>query len=362
MKNILVWIATLGMFATSLGQEKQYIILEGTIGKYPIVMNLHQEEMQMDFDDPEIMVWAGDYYYKSQEKPIAIWESDRTESELIIATWEFEHEEDIETFQGKFENGQYKGTWQKGSQRLPFELKETKSKDYTDIVRYQAERIVHPGIKNTNFPIEGKFSFDFYLPKDAKLQKELVEQIFSTYTNFDQFSKFQLDSLESDYKEILKEYENEDEMVHFLNFETIHLFAPYLNTKNYLVMNYFGYEYTGGAHGMSWEKYLTYDKQRKQWLEIQDILEVSKAKEINQVLDKALRKEFNIPNGQLYTEAEAGIFLVDEISYSENFKLSKNGITFCYGLYEMTPYAYGFFELFVLYEDLKPYLKKGFSY
>lgn len=362
MKNILFILAFLGSFATSWAQEKSYIILEGTVGKYPIVMNLHQEDWHIDSDETKTRVWVGDYYYKTQEKPIALGESDRNGNQITLNTWEFEKEEEIETFKGVLENGKFKGTWQKGKKKLDFDLKESNSSDYTPIVHYQAERKVSSGFKNTDYPIEGKFSLDFYLPKDAKLQKELVEQLFSTYTNFDQFSKFQLDSLESDYKEILKEYENEDEMVHFLNFETMHFFAPYLNTKNYLVMNYFGYEYTGGAHGMSWEKYLTYDKQRKQWLEIQDILEVSKAKEINQVLDKVLRKEFNIPNGQLYTEAEVGIFLVDEISYSENFKLSKNGITFCYGLYEMTPYAYGFFELFVPFEDLKPYLKKGFSY
>lgn len=355
-------VAFLGTIATSWAQEKQYILLEGTLGKYPIVMSLHQEEWQFEIDEPNIKIWAGDYYYKSQERPISIGESDRIGNEIIFNSWEFEKEEDIETFRGIFEKGQYKGTWHKGNQTLPFELNESKSHDFTEIQRFQAERIVPTGMISHDYPIEGKFSIDFYLPKDAQLQKELVEKIFPDYSNFEEFSKFQLDSMENDYKGILAEFKEDQDILHFMNYETMHNFTPYLNTQNYLVMNYFGYEYTGGAHGMSWEKYLTYDKRKNKWIELKDVLDLSKPNEINKVLDKVLRKEYNFPSKVPLTEPEDSFFLADKIEYSENFVLSKKGITFHYGLYEMTPYAYGFFQLFVPYEELKPYLKKDFKY
>jgi hypothetical protein len=190
----------------------------------------------------------------------------------------------------------------------------------------------------------------------------LMVKFFEEYDDFHSFSKKNLDIMEAEYKDILKEYNEEDDFVATLAFEDLNSISPILNTQNYLVMANYGYQYTGGAHGISWQSFATYDKRKQKWLEIGDVLDLTKLDQINKVLDKVLRKEYNFPSNVPLTEPEDSFFLADKIELSENFILSKKGITFHYGLYEMTPYAYGFFELFVPYDDLKPYFKKGFKY
>lgn len=361
MKNIFFWVATLIFSATSFSQESSYIILEGKIGEFPVVLNMYQEDWVEETDGPKETRWTGNYFYTSQELPIGIGETQKNGKELELRTWDFEEESENEIFKGILENGRFKGTWTKQNKSLPFDLKVAPPNKYTEFAHYKAERIVPAPFKNTEYPIQGSFHFDFFLPKDPKMQQELVRLMYENYTDFNSFSKTELDFMEKSYLANLEEYKDEDIRMNLSN-EALNYFSPVLNTENYLVMNFFGYEYTGGAHGMSFEMYFTYDKRKNKWLQIKDVLDVKQSQKINQVLDQVLRKTYKFPAQIPLNEVDDSFFLAESIQYSENFTLSKKGITFHYGLYEMTPYAYGFFELFVSYDDLKPYLNKGFTY
>jgi hypothetical protein len=361
MRNLFFMGASVFLFATSFGQENSYFVWEGKVGEYPIVMSLHLEDWEYDIENLDAQVWMGNYFYKSQEIPIFINQTNDQSGQLELKTWA-EEESEVEVFKGTMNKDTFKGTWTKKNKTLPFELTKAPANKYTELQRFTAERIVPAPFKKPENQVEGSFKYDLYLPKDAKMQKELMVKFFEEYDDFHSFSKKNLDFLEAEYKEILKEYKEEDDFVASLAFEDFSSISPILNTENYLVMANFGYQYSGGAHGISWEQYATYDKRKKKWLEIGDILDVKKEAQINHVLDKVLRKEHHIPANIPLSEAEDSFFLADKIEYSENFVLSKKGITFHYGLYEMTPYAYGFFELFVPYEELKPYLKKDFKY
>lgn len=331
--------------------------MEGKIGNYPASMELSIGEWY----EPDDKFYSGFYYYHSQELPIEIYQTDTIFTEnLTLTSWNDENAQEL--FQGKLINGIYKGTWTKGNQKLSFEFKQVS--EPTEIIRLQNSIKVPIETDKTNEPIAGTYEYDWYLPKDLKLQRELVGKIDSVYDYFDSYTKRNLENFEKEYRSEISDFLNDVDEVYpsMMNYTFIEGFTPVINSKNYLVMRYSAYQYTGGAHGMSHERYFTYAKKNQKWLEIDDILDRRYEIQINMVLDKTVRKEHNIPSGVKLNEAENTIFLADSIYYSPNFTLSKKGITFHYGLYEMTPYVYGFFSVFVPYDDLKLYLKKEFKY
>jgi len=339
-------------------QTNEYLILEGKIDKYPVVMQLFKTK------NPETggFYYMGNYWYPSQEIPVAVsQEATDDPKTFLVITWE-EDESQQEFFSGSFENGTHKGTWTKGNKKLPFELKTVSDARYTKFVYREAERNVK--LKTGEEEIAGNSFYGFYLPRDLAFQKEFMQKIDRDYTDFDNWSRMRLKEFEAEYKnevqEVMKDSPELPSLA--LNYEFLEEIYPFLNTENYLVMIHSEYQYTGGAHGTSAETFYTYDKRQKKWLEIEDVLNTNQADEINKILDRNLRKKYDIPNGVKLNEPENTIFLAEEISFSHNFSLSKKGITFYYGLYEMTPYVYGFFEFFVPYEDLKHVLKKGFKY
>lgn len=359
MRTFLSAIFSLTLFGTSVSQLPDYRILEGKIDNYPVAMQLY-EATNPDTGDSYYM---GNYWYKTREIPIILSQQTSEDPQtLLMVNWEDGNKQEL--FSGTYTNGTYKGFWKKGSEKLPFELKVTQKEKYTDFQHYRAERVVPIKSGNPQDTIAGTYTYDYYLPSDLKLQKELVRQSEEDYEDFDSYVQMKLDEFETGYKseigEMLKE--SYDMPAFMYNYVYNDSFSPYLNTENYLVMEQGFYQYTGGAHGMSSQQFFTYDKRNRKWLEIGDILDLNKEEQINKALGKAVRKTYHIPDGVKLNESEEFPFLAEEIVYSPNFTLSRKGVTFHYALYEMTPYAYGYFSQFVAYEDLKPYLKKGFKY
>lgn len=358
MKPVYFTFLCLILAFNSFAQNNDYLILEGKVGEFPVSMELTIGK----WPEQEQKFYNGHYYYHSQELPIELYQSDSIAGELNLTNWDDEDKQEF--FKGKFINGIYKGTWRKGNKSLPFELKQVSGKDYTEIVHFQNSKVVPVDSKLTKDKIAGTYEYDWYLPKDLKLQRELVQKIDSSYDDFKNYTERNLKNFEKDYTNEVKEYlkESDDSHSFMMNYVFREEFSPVVNSVNYLVMRYSLYQYTGGAHGMSHQVFFTYDKKNKKWIEIEDVLNDKYAIQINMVLDKAVRKEYKIAGGVSLQESENGIFITDEITYSKNFTLSKKGITFHYGLYELTPYAYGYFSQFVPYEDLKMYLNKNFKY
>lgn len=355
MKSFFTFLFIILIFCGLQGQEKKYSLLEGKIGQYPILMQIFGTSDQ----ETGGFYFTGDYWYPSQEIPISVsQEAAEDPQTLLMLTWD-EDESQQEFFSGTFSDGVYKGTWKKGDKELPFELKITSAG--SSISYFEAKR--KASLKAGEEEIAGNSSYYFYLPKDLQLQKEFMLKIDPEYTDFDSWTRMNLRNFETEYKKEVQEMmKDSPELPSFaLNYEFVEYTFPHLNSENYLVMMHESYQYTGGAHGISSQAFFTYDKRKKKWLEIGDVLDLGKASEINKVLDKAVRKEHQIPAGVKLNAPENSIFLAEEIRYSENFTLSKKGINFHYGLYEMTPYVYGYFSQFVSFEDLKPYLKEDFK-
>ncbi|MGB6092549.1 MAG: DUF3298 domain-containing protein [Moheibacter sp.] len=366
MKNISSFFVFVIFISFGFSQASKYYVMDGTVDKYPIRMEL-TVETNLEEGNSEI-IYSGVYYYKSQQIPIEISQSSLKGSQLELTTFvKYDSEEEPEVFKGKFDRGNYKGEWQKGKRTLSFELKPADPSTYTAFGLNKSKRIVHAATLKDGSRIEGTYEFEYFLPNDKNFKKEMFHQIISTdYDDFVSYANSELDVFEKEYKEEIQGFIDEglgdDPMTATWNYEYFSKLTPYFNSPDFLIMQLFGYNYSGGAHGMSYQQFFNYSKKNGKWIEINDVLDLNRKNEILKVLDKQLRKEFNIPAGVKYSDAEGTIFINNDLSLSENFSISKAGITFYYGLYDMTPYVYGFFELFVPYENLKPYLKKGFEF
>lgn len=338
----------------------QHWVMDGKIDKYPIRMEL----VESTEDDSQTI--SGYYWYTQYETPIFVYQNKRNGDELELAFYNPEGDEK-EIFNGKFANGSYKGVWSKGNKKLNFELKPAASGSYTELVHLKNSKVVQ--IENAeNQEIEGSYSFDWFLPKDQKIQTQFIQALnLTNYRNFDSYTRETLDDFEKSYKEevlplIEADLESGELYGGFYNYSFSHSVTPLINTDKYLILNYSGYQYTGGAHGISFASYFNYDRKAQRFLKIEDVLNLKYAREINSVLDKEVRRLYHIPKGAPLSSGDESPFITDEIEYSDNFYLTKEGIIFHYGLYEMTPYAHGYFELSISYEQLKPYLNPGFKY
>lgn len=107
----------------------------------------------------------------------------------------------------------------------------------------------------------------------------------------------------------------------------------YDRTLSYVIE---GYQYTGGAHGMSWTKALNYSLDDGSRLSLDDFFtEQQKAK-----LPAALVKLLCMQTGAADAEGLAQMgYYPDDVKPTENFTVSATGITFLYDPYHIGVYA-----------------------
>lgn len=365
MKKTLIYLLLLLGVQSSFSQLNNQFHWKGKIGKYPISMNLFLDT------NTEAFSYLGSYYYHSEEIPISISKKKRSADSLILY---IESKDDaIEVFKGVLKNKTYKGVWEKGNKKLMFNLKIHPQKLYLEMTRMEKSKTIPAFMLADSTSIQANYKFDWILPKEQNLQTYLVENLYFsnedvTYSQFDVFTEQIIEQLEHEYLEevnwFLEEYKDSEDNYNPYSFNHSYesYFYPLMNTPKYLHMVYMGYEYTGGAHGIAYRKFATFDKKAKQWLLLSDILDLENEEKILKVLDKKIRNDYKLADDIGLSESDDSIFIVNKVFLSDNFTLSKKGITFHYGLYDMTPYVYGFFELFVPYKDLEPYINKQFSY
>lgn len=341
---------------------QDYLNFKGNIGPTSVLLNL--KKMEENQDGQLISTWQGSYYEVNEEIPKLLIQTSSDKDSLILV--KYDDEENKETFSGKLHKGVYSGIWTKNGENLNFNLKPNKK--FTEMVHFNKEKIVPLDFIKGAGDTKATFIIDFYLPKNTELHQQIIEYLFENYTNFDSYAHASLAADEAEYKADIQDFiqvfpMDESEMpMSSWNHEKYQYFSPYMETEKYLTFTYAGYQYTGGAHGISYELFVIYDKKQKKFIELSDVLNLNQSTEIENTINAAIREKHQIPSDQDLNASEDSIFLVEKAEISDNFTLSKHGITFHYGLYELTPYVYGYYEIFVPYEALKNNLKAGFKY
>ena len=163
--------------------------------------------------------------------------------------------------------------------------------------------------------------------------QEVVKQYTEAY-----ISEYRRD-LEPMFLEDEKDKENESSVGAWYSYYKGIESHVQLYEKNLLVYRINYNEYTGGAHGIYMTTYLNFDLGLMRPLRLDDIF----VGDYQEPLTDLIWNQLMADNGAK-TRAELedmGYGSTGEIAATENFYLNKDGVTFYYNVYDITPYAMG---------------------
>lgn len=124
-----------------------------------------------------------------------------------------------------------------------------------------------------------------------------------------------------------------------------------LYIKDLLVYHIYYSEYTGGAHGMYTSTYLNMNLKTLSPIRLDDLF-VSDYKEVlTDLLWNQLMADNNVKTRKELEDMGYGVTGI--LEPTENFYLSKQGITFHYNVYEITPYAMGPVKITLPYDAVE---------
>lgn len=346
-KHILLLLIFCCSSLLSFGQEKSkfYKKLYGSIGKYPVVMDL----LVMD------TACSGWYYYEKQGIPIRITGSMKQDK---IVLQEENKGEVTGTFEGTISNGNFSGSWKKPEGgTLAFGLHENYSKGS---VKLRPEMVMY------DYEAGPEYGYHFmmmYLLLEDNANKAAAnaihEKLYGVELNGRSAAEVVKKRVQSDLDTALAEYKSEVEL---MLEDTSFGFSPYMynwtwnaymeaffNERDLLGIASNSYYYSGGAHGMWGTSNYVFDTKTGKEIVLSDIFLPGYEEKLTALLEKQFRKDNEVPAEQ--TLQEFGLF-VDTIVPTENFFITPNAIGFTYVPYEIGPYAAGQIEITIPFSTL----------
>ena len=229
---------------------------------------------------------------------------------------------------------------------------------------YQGVLIYAPGIKETS--IEGvsintwetnsttdQLELNMQIPiisgmTDMALQKEINKEVLNKAMQ----TKSELESIYGEYAASASEF----------NFPA-HPFQLYVTYEAHtsggvLSLVVETYQYSGGAHGLAWRDYYNLDTQKGRQLSLQDLF--NEHADYISIINGEIKKQIadQIISGEgMYFEGDMGF---QSISENHPFYIKDNHIVFCFGHYEIAPYAAGMPEFEIPIDLFAQYLRKDF--
>lgn len=129
------------------------------------------------------------------------------------------------------------------------------------------------------------------------------------------------------------------------------------HSNDFLILNKYGYSYSGGAHGNAWSLFISLDLRNRHRMRLSDII-AGKEEELAELLEKNMRKTYDIKDEE--SLQDFGLFEL-HIYPNDNFYFDDKGLSFLYNQYEIAPYAAGMIEFTLPWGDLKELLKPDFK-
>ncbi len=342
---------------------KHYWHLEGRIGAYPVGMELFRTR-KSDDGEPGDTGWTfqGTYYYQSKELPISLASKGAfgNNHQLVL---EVNGDNDVtEIFTGTFDGLTFKGNWVSGKKKLPFELTIPLAGYQPDFQYYSADSVAVYKGHSASYQIAFLADAD----PNSVINDTLRSVLFGSGKKeaFPDLLRKGFEDYKTDYISEIKDFAGDKDFGNeTLNYISGSSFFPILNKDGHIVFEYDYYAYTGGAHGNHGAAYYNYSGTAKKFYTASDVFKGS-AKVLDMFINRYAHKKYRIPEDQSLQDAGNGDLgiIVDTIPFTDNFVLQKDGITFYYNPYEVTAYAFGIFDLFIPYSDLRPVLNPSFKY
>jgi hypothetical protein len=110
------------------------------------------------------------------------------------------------------------------------------------------------------------------------------------------------------------------------------------------------YTYTGGAHPMSYQRFVNIDPKIMEVVDLQSRLR--KKEQLANEVEQMIRRENDLDSAASWD----AYFFTDQFVFPQEMGLTKNGLKLVYNPYEILPFAAGFTEIVIPFDDLKQYL------
>jgi hypothetical protein len=208
--------------------------------------------------------------------------------------------------------------------------------DFSIHCRYRQEYILFSG--NTDADSINRVLIEMLVNKNISDRNQVKKEL-ETYG--DSFTKSWKQNLPADMYSLAMSFEDQTS------------FQVAFQNPKYTTVIYNNYGYMGGAHGLSIQRYLSFQRPGGKLLENwQDLFTDTTA--VLKLAERIFKKEKNI---QKFRSRSHMWFWGGDFYLSSNFGLTDEGIRFVYTEYEIAPYAYGSTELLLPYAEIKDYLK-----
>lgn len=129
------------------------------------------------------------------------------------------------------------------------------------------------------------------------------------------------------------------------------------HANDFLILNKYGYSYSGGAHGNAWSLFISLDLKNRRLMQLPDII-TGDEEALPALLEKHLRKTYDIKDNE--SLQDFGLFEL-HILPNNNFYFDDKGLSFVYNQYEIAPYSAGMIEFTIPWGDLKELLNRDFQ-
>jgi hypothetical protein len=322
-----------------------YLHLKGTIGTEPITMDLVKSGP---------WIFRGYYTYDKIGEPILIWGSPDGEK---IFLYENTDRDEERLFSGKLDSlGGFKGIWRGKGTHYDFDLKPSPENTVSLDVLYASDSInLYPG--NPNTPT-GQATNSIVWPA-AGTDEATAAFIRNSITggkpiaDARRYMLRDIDSFLVTYKVNERDLDTSEGIPATANWAADADMKIVWNQYPLLVLEYFSYEFTGGAHGNYGAHYQVLDLEKKKILRPEDFLKPGYKTALVPELEKSFRKIYKMEDG----ESIETMLLTKEIIPNDNFLVTDKGIGFSYSPYEIGPYALGQVTLFVPFKNIKAVLR-----
>ena len=163
------------------------------------------------------------------------------------------------------------------------------------------------------------------------------------------------------YQEDIKNGTPKDELPTWYNYE--YGLTTYFSEGKEGSLNFIAetFEYTGGAHPNSWNKWMNFEKNTGKLLALKDVFMAGSEKPISDMLLEELITEMatRLEDSSI-TSLEglqnAGILNSTNMYVPDNFLLEKEKVSFLYNKYDIAPYAVGVITLSLPYTSVEKYM------
>lgn len=326
-----------------------YKHLRGKIGTQAVVFDITSDGKTI----------TGSYYYQSSGELINL-------SGKIDSLGSFELRESVNqktsgSMVGKITTDSVSGTWYSTDKKSQVLL--ILQEDYYQSIAL-APYFLHDTVSLTDSvdgPV-GTFSKLVLVPKDStskltELMKGFQFSAKKITTSTQSLLVGEMNAFKKSYLELRPDYSPEFGVSSY-TWDNSSVNSVLYNDNGFISLRSSSYEFTGGAHGNFGSSCVVFSIDSLKEITIRDIFTKGFDKKLNQAINSQLRKNFDVQAGE--TLADAG-FLVEYLTYSENFYITSRGIGFVYTPSEVATESLGEIEVFVPFDQVKSVLNQRFE-